>query len=108
MNSTESANSAADTKDQLVANLRRVVGDAEELLAATAGQADGKLAELRDRARESLTLAREKLADISAASRERARQVADATDDYVHDNPWTSIGVAAAVGMLIGVLLGRR
>jgi ElaB/YqjD/DUF883 family membrane-anchored ribosome-binding protein len=109
MNSTESATAAADTKDQLVANLRRVVADAEELLAATAGQvADGRLAELRDRAKESLMLAREKLADISAASRERARQVADATDDYVHDNPWTSIGVAAAVGMLIGVLLGRR
>jgi ElaB/YqjD/DUF883 family membrane-anchored ribosome-binding protein len=104
MNTTESA----DTKDQLVANLRRVVADAEDLLAATAGQADSKLADLRDRARESLTLAREKLADISEASRERARQVADATDDYVHDNPWTSIGVAAAVGMFIGVLLGRR
>jgi ElaB/YqjD/DUF883 family membrane-anchored ribosome-binding protein len=107
MNSTE-ANSAADTKDQLVSNLRRVVADAEELLAATAGQADSRLADLRDRAKESLVLAREKLADIGAAGRERARQVADATDDYVHDNPWTSIGVAAAVGMLIGVLLGRR
>jgi ElaB/YqjD/DUF883 family membrane-anchored ribosome-binding protein len=30
------------------------------------------------------------------------------TDEYVHDNPWSSIGAAAALGILIGVLLGRR
>ncbi|MCL1962149.1 MAG: DUF883 family protein [Desulfovibrionaceae bacterium] len=108
MNYSDLADSAAETKEQLVANLRRVISDAEDLLAATADQADGKLAELRARARENLMLAREKLADISAASRERARQAANAADDYVHDNPWSSIGIAATVGLLIGVLIGRR
>lgn len=102
------AESALETKEQLVANLRRVIADAEDLLSATAGQTDSKIAELRARAKENLQVAREKLADADAAVRARARQAATATDEYVHDNPWSSIGAAAALGILIGVLLGRR
>ena len=108
MNYSDLADSAAETKDQLVSNLRRVVSDAEDLLAATAGQTDTKITELRARAKENLHLAREKLADADAALRARARQAAEYTDEYVHDNPWSSIGAAAALGLLIGVLLGRR
>lgn len=100
--------SAIETKEQLVANLRRVIADAEDLLAATAGQTDSKVAELRARAKENLSIARDKLADAEAAVRARARQAAAVTDEYVHDHPWSSIGAAAAVGLLIGVLLGRR
>ena len=100
--------SATETKDQLVSNLRRVVSDAEDLLAATAGQTDSKITELRARAKENLSMAREKLADAGAVVRARARQAAAVTDEYVHDNPWSSIGAAAALGILIGVLLGRR
>ena len=100
--------SATETKDQLVSNLRRVVSDAEDLLAATAGQTDSKITELRTRAKENLSMAREKLADADAVVRARARQAAAVTDEYVHDNPWSSIGAAAALGILIGVLLGRR
>ena len=108
MNYSDLADSAAETKDQLVSNLRRVVSDAEDLLAATAGQTDSKITELRARAKDNLLLAREKLADANAAVRARARLAATATDEYVHDNPWSSIGAAAALGILIGVLLGRR
>ena len=100
--------SVVESKDQLVSNLRRVVSDTEDLRAATAGQTDSKITELRARARENLLVAREKLADADALVRARARQAAAATDDYVHDNPWSSIGAAAALGILIGVLLGRR
>ena len=77
-------------------------------LAATAGQTDSKITELRARAKENLSMAREKLADADAVVRARARQAAAVTDEYVHDNPWSSIGAAAALGILIGVLLGRR
>ena len=60
------------------------------------------------RARKNLAVARDKLADADAALRAQARRAMNATDDYVHDNPWSSIGAAAAIGMLVGVLLGRR
>ena len=57
--SSDLVDSATETKEQLVANLRRVVSDAEDLLAATAGQTDSKITELRARARENLAVARE-------------------------------------------------
>lgn len=107
-NVSEMVDSADQAKDELVANLRRVISDAEDLLAATAGDADSKIAELRARARQNLAVARDKLADADAALRAQARRAMNATDDYVHDNPWSSIGAAAAIGMLVGVLLGRR
>lgn len=95
-------------REDLAANLRRVISDAEDLLTATAGETGGKLGDLRARATENLARARERLTDVDAAVRDGARRAANATDDYVHDNPWSSIGAAAAIGMLIGVLLGRR
>ena len=107
-NSAELIESMTETKDQLASNLRRVVSDTEDLLAATAEHTDSRIAELRARARENLRIARDKLADADAALRAHARRAMNATDDYVHDNPWSSIGAAAAIGMLVGVLLGRR
>lgn len=56
---------------------------------------------MRARAKQNLAVAREKLADADAALRAGARRAMNATDDYVHENPWSSIGAAAAVGMLI-------
>lgn len=105
---SDMADSATENKDELITNLRRVISDAEDLLAATAGETDSRIADLRARARKNLAVARDKLADADAALRAGARRAANATDDYVHENPWSSIGAAAAVGMLIGVLLGRR
>ncbi|WP_374340059.1 YqjD family protein [Methyloversatilis sp.] len=96
------------TKEKLVADLRVVIADAEELLRVTANQAGEKVGELRVRMQENLTAARHKLADAEAALKEKSREVARATDDYVHEHPWRSIGVAAGVGLLVGLLIGRR
>ena len=49
-----------------------------------------------------------KLAEAEDAILFKARQTAHATDEYVHENPWRSVGVAAAVGVIIGMLIGRR
>jgi ElaB/YqjD/DUF883 family membrane-anchored ribosome-binding protein len=35
-------------------------------------------------------------------------QVGRVADDYVHDNPWRSVGVAAGFGFIVGLLIGRR
>ncbi|MBV5287633.1 MAG: DUF883 domain-containing protein [Methyloversatilis discipulorum] len=96
------------TKEKLVADLKVVISDAEELLRVTANQAGEKVGELRVRMQENLTSARHKLADAEAALKEKSREVARATDDYVHEHPWKSIGVAAGVGLLVGLLIGRR
>ncbi|MDO9434756.1 YqjD family protein [Hydrogenophaga sp.] len=97
-----------DDKDKLVSELHRVIADAEELMRATAHQTEGKVAELRDRMTVNLREARVKLTDAEEAIMERTKEMARVTDEYVHENPWSAIGAAAGVGVLIGLLLSRR
>ena len=94
------------SKEKLAADLRTVISDAEELLQLTSSQTGDKVAELRARMSDNLRIARHKLEDVEAAIRDRARQAARVTDDYVHDNPWKAIGVAAGAGLVIGLLIG--
>ena len=96
------------SKEKLVADLKVVVADTEELLRATAGQAGDKVAEIRSRIQDHLATAKDSLAEAQAAVVDKAKQVGRATDDYVHDNPWRSVGVAAGIGLLVGLLIGRR
>jgi len=103
--------SAQDTlanKEKLVSDLQRVISDAEELMQATAHQTEGKVVELRERITENLRSARHKLADAEEAIMEKTKEMARVTDDYVHDHPWRAIGTAAGVGLVIGMLIGRR
>lgn len=99
---------SAVTKDKLVQDLRVVVADAEELLRATAGQAGEKVAVARERIQESLTAAKARLAVAQEELIERTKQAARATDAYVQENPWRAVGIAAGVGVIIGLLIGRR
>lgn len=96
------------SRDKLVSDFRVVVADAEELLRLTANQAGDKVAELRARVQDHLHSAKGKLAEAEAALLDRTKAAARATDDYVHDNPWRSIGIAAGVGLVLGLLIGRR
>jgi ElaB/YqjD/DUF883 family membrane-anchored ribosome-binding protein len=93
---------------QLTADLKAVVNDAEALLKATAGDAGAKLSGVRDRLEESLKVTRARLAEMEDAVIAQTRAAAKATDQYVHENPWPSIGIAAAAGLVLGVLIGRR
>jgi ElaB/YqjD/DUF883 family membrane-anchored ribosome-binding protein len=100
------------TRDKLLADFRVVVADAEELLKATAAEAGEKVsvkvAELRTRLEDHLAVAKVKLADAQAIASERTKAMADATDGYVRDNPWRAVGVSAGIGLIIGLLIGRR
>jgi len=96
------------TKEQLIADFKVVVSDAEALLKATANQGGEALASVRAKAEESLTRAKAKMADAEAVLLARAKAAAEATDIYVHENPWKAIGISAGLGLLIGFLMGRR
>jgi ElaB/YqjD/DUF883 family membrane-anchored ribosome-binding protein len=96
------------SKQKLVSDMKVVVADAEEILRATAGVAGDKMGDLRERFGERLRDARIRLADAEAALVDRTKAAARATDDYVHENPWRAVGLAAAVGLLLGVIIGRR
>lgn len=96
------------TKEQLIRDFKVVVADAEALLKATAGQSGEALAATRAKVLESIDAAKAKMSEAEAALLARTRATAKATDEYVHVHPWQAIGIAASVGMVIGLLIGRR
>lgn len=96
------------SREKLMEDLRMVVADADELLRATANQTGEQIVAARAKASESLQAARLRLAEAQASAIERARLAARTTDDYVHANPWQSVGIAATLGVLLGALIFRR
>jgi ElaB/YqjD/DUF883 family membrane-anchored ribosome-binding protein len=96
------------SKEKLMEDLRMVVADAEELLKATTNQAGEQIAAVRSKAGDSLRVAKARLADAQASAVERIKRASQTPNDYVHENPWQSVGIAAAVGILIGVLISRQ
>lgn len=105
---TNDSPTRVQTQARLISAIRSEISDAEETLSATADQAGEKMARLRSRIENRLREAKFRLIDAEEALLARTREVAHAADDYVHESPWTAIGVAAGVGVVVGLLLGRR
>jgi ElaB/YqjD/DUF883 family membrane-anchored ribosome-binding protein len=95
------------SKEKLMQDLRLVVADAEELLRATASQAGEKVSAARERIQENLAAAKERLAVAQETMVAKTKQAAKVTDEYVHENPWKAIGIAAGVGLIVGLLISR-
>jgi len=106
-NQTESA-SAEISREKLVADLRTLVADTEELLRATAGQAGEKAAAARERMQASLERSKQKLLEAERALEDRAGQAAREVEQYVRQNPWRALGIAALAGFVLGALVNRR
>jgi ElaB/YqjD/DUF883 family membrane-anchored ribosome-binding protein len=96
------------SKDKLITDLKVLIGDTEELLKATAGQAGEKISVARERIQASLAVYKDKLIDAEQAMMERTKEAARATDEYVHEHPWQAVGAAAGIGFLLGMLIARR
>lgn len=94
-------------KEKLMQDFRAVVTDSEELLRATAGLTGEKVSAARERIQENLAAAKVRLNEAESAVLEKTKYAAKVTDEYVHDNPWKAIGVAASVGVIVGMLIGR-
>ncbi len=96
------------TKDKLVKDLRTVVDDADYLLQEVANSTAEEFAAARTRIGVKLTEARSRLDEARIAVTDRARHTADATHEYMMDNPWKVVGLAAVIGLIIGVIASRR
>ena len=95
-------------KDKVMSDLRVVIGDAEELLRMTADQTGEGAADIRSRVQTRLNQAKVDLIHLQDAAVAKAKAVGHAADEYVHESPWKSIGIAAGVGLVVGLLIGRR
>ncbi len=96
------------TAEQLIDNLQAVIRDAESLLRATAAQGGEKIQEVRARAEESVREAKERLAGVQKEAMEKAEALATDANEFVRDNPWQAVGIAAGVGLVLGLLMSRR
>jgi len=96
------------TTEKLFQDLQTVVRDAEALLKATAGQAGEKLQEARTKTEESLRQAKSRIEGLEQAALRSGKEVVNSAEEYVRQNPWQALGVAAGVGLVIGVLLSRK
>jgi len=93
-----------EANERLVADLKLVMRDAEDLLKATAGQAGEKVAEIRSR----LAAALESAKSTAGEFQSRTAQAARAADQVIRDHPYESLGIVFGAGLLIGVLLTRK
>lgn len=95
-------------KDKLMNDLRVVITDAEELLRMTADQAGETAADVRGRVQAKMNQAKADLLRLQDTAVAKAKAAGLAADEFVHDNPWKSISVAAGVGLALGLLASRR
>jgi ElaB/YqjD/DUF883 family membrane-anchored ribosome-binding protein len=98
----------ATPSEKLIQDLQTVVEDAEALLQATAAQTGEKVENIRERARASVKQAKARLVEAEGEALHQVREAAAGADEYVHQNPWQAVGVAAGVGLVLGLLIGRR
>lgn len=92
---------------QLIDEFNELLTDAEALLQATATQSGGKIAELRTKVGESIRVAKESMGEMETVILHQTKAAAKATDAYVHENPWQSVGVAMTAGFIIAWLVRR-
>ena len=100
--------STDSARDRLVDEFSSVLSEAETLLDKAARETGDKARDLRSQVEAKLLAAKLRLQELESGAVDRAKAAARATDDYVHDNPWTVIGAAAAIGFLAGLLMNRR
>lgn len=94
--------------EKLMSDLRVVIADAEELLRMTADQAGEGVADVRSRVQARMSQAKADLLHMQETAVAKAKAAGHATDEFVHENPWKSIGIAAGVGLVLGLLVSRR
>lgn len=95
-------------KSRLIDDFNVVVNDAEALLKATATQGGEKFTEMRNKIDQSIKAAKVSLEEAETALLVKTKAAAKATDVYVHENPWQSVGVAVGVGFILGWLSSKR
>ena len=98
----------AQGQERLARDLHTIIEDAEALLAHAVRDAGNEYAGARARLESSLQAARTRLADIENSALDGLGQAGRTANAYVHENPWAVIGASAGLGVVIGLLLGRK
>ncbi len=95
-------------ENAILSDLQAALEDTEAMLKDLADQGSAISESVRERIGANLKGVKEKLQETEALVTDQAKAAAKATDEYVRENPWQSIGIAAGVGFLIGLMISRR
>jgi ElaB/YqjD/DUF883 family membrane-anchored ribosome-binding protein len=104
----ETTDQPCNSQEKLISDMKAVVSDAEEILRATTNIAGDRVGEVRELIAERLRDAKARIADAEDIVVDRTKAAARATDDYVTENPWRAVGLAAGFGLLLGIIIGRH
>lgn len=92
-------------RERLIGDLKTLMNDADELLRATTSQAGEKITVARQKIEQSLVEGRKAVADAEKTLVKKSKEAAEIADDYVRENPWSAIGIAAGLGVVLGLLI---
>ena len=102
------ATKARADQDALMSDLQDVLADTETMLKDVAKDGGDMPGALRERITANLLSVKAKVLETERLVADKAKVAAKATDEYVRENPWQSVGIAAGVGFLVGMLVSRR
>jgi ElaB/YqjD/DUF883 family membrane-anchored ribosome-binding protein len=96
------------TPSRVSAEFHNFVEDVEDLVTQTTSVTGADLVRVKAKLSARVAAAKESIQEMSTQVAQSARKAATATDTYVHEQPWQAVGIGAAVGVLLGFVLGRR
>ena len=94
--------------DQLIADLKAVMTSAEGLLTATANQSGAAIESARAKATSTIEQARRKVIELEENVVHHAKEAVAEGEHQIKAHPWSAVGISAAVGLLLGLLIARR
>lgn len=101
------AERTSEARDNFINNLRDVIASAQELLKSTGEQTDENYRNAKAKFASTVSSAKAGLNDAQESAIARTKAAAATTNEYVQENPWRSVGIAAVAGVLIGLFLSR-
>jgi ElaB/YqjD/DUF883 family membrane-anchored ribosome-binding protein len=104
----ESIPTKPGARDQLMNDLKTVIHDAEAWLRHGSQMTGDEFQAAKAKFERTLSNAKADLMQLEQNVVEKTRIAAKATDEYVNENPWKSVGVGMAAGLVIGMLIARK
>jgi ElaB/YqjD/DUF883 family membrane-anchored ribosome-binding protein len=98
----------SSSTDKVLDDLQKVLGEIEDVIKEAMSSAGGHADAVADQVRSALGQAQARIGDATHSLGKNLHRGARATDEYVKDNTWKSIGIAATVAFLVGFSMGRR
>ena len=99
---------ARAARDYANGEINSFIENVEDLTDALKNVDTPEIARVKAKVKIALAAAKSALSDGAAQVRSQAREVSRTTDNYVRDNPWQVVGIAALIGMAVGILFTRR